>query len=81
MLFYNLYIHAAVVDGAAKETIPVEVDDVKQGCGKCCTKGGKHYCGRECCEPEKEETEAVENTAAYEVNPDGWGGGRGGGGK
>ncbi|KAK9924426.1 hypothetical protein M0R45_032793 [Rubus argutus] len=29
----------AVVDGAAKKTIPVEVDDVKQGCGPLLQEG------------------------------------------
>nr|XP_011461946.1 PREDICTED: glycine-rich cell wall structural protein 1.0-like [Fragaria vesca subsp. vesca] len=51
------------------------------GCG-CCYKYGGKYCGKQCCWPQNEETEAASDEAAADANPDGygWGGGRGGGG-
>lgn len=79
------FVHADVVNEAAKETNPELVDGAKPGsggyCGSCCWINGYRYCGGQCCWPEKEESKVVDDAAAYEANPDGYGGGWGGGGR
>ncbi|XP_024178960.1 late embryogenesis abundant protein M17-like [Rosa chinensis] len=79
------YENTAVVNEATKETNPEQVDGTKQGgggyCGRCCWLHGYYYCGNQCCWPEKKESKVVNEAAPYEANPDGYGGGSGGGGR